>query len=64
MLRDCAEEERDIVRVVLAVRIQGDGIVRCFKSKGKSLEKSGSFTLVLIVTENGHLREGGKDLRR
>jgi hypothetical protein len=52
----------DIGRIMLTVRVQGDGIVRYFESKGKAFEKRGSFTHVLVVADDGRLRERSEDL--
>jgi hypothetical protein len=62
--RDRLDKRRDIVRIVLAIRIEGNGIVRHVERIGKAGEKRSSLALVLLVTDDGHVREGCEDLGR
>jgi hypothetical protein len=62
--RDRLNKRRDIVRIMLAVSVYGDGIVRHLESRGKAGEKGNSFPQVLLVTDDGHVGERSEDLGR
>ena len=52
----------DIVRMMLAVGVEGDGVVRRFERSGEAVEKGRSFALVHPVTDDGNVREGSEEL--
>ena len=61
MIGDRPNERWDVVWVMLAVSIQGYSAVGHVESQGKTVEKRSSFPQVLIVTQDGHLREVSED---
>jgi hypothetical protein len=60
-LRDCLDQRKDIVWIVLPVGINSDGPVRELESFGKPCKQRSPFTLILPMVDHCYARKGSEN---